>query len=310
MTKVKDFQEGQRVSEKLMVSAATNGVTNNGAPYMNLTLQDNTKSIEAKLWDVKPEIQKQIEAGKVYEFDLEIQKYKNNLQAKVLRLIPVPQSEVNAEDFTFRSPVSQEELKNEIQKALNKIENPIILKIVNTTLNRYQNEFYQYPAASKIHHNFIGGLATHTVGMLKIADAMCNLYPEINRDYLFGGVILHDIGKIVEFSSPVLTEYTVEGKLIGHISIIDGMLSEITKELSVQETEESKLLRHMVLSHHGAYEFGSPVLPMTLEAEILSYIDNLDSKINVINKALDDVNVGEFSNKLFALDNRSFYKHK
>lgn len=310
MTKVKDFQEGQRLKEKLMISASTGGVTNSGAPYLNLTLQDNSKSIEAKLWDVKPEIQKQIESGKVYEFDLEIHRYKNNLQAKVLNIMPIPQSEINPEDYTFRSPISQEELKNEIQKALNSIENPIVLKIVNATLNKYQNEFYQYPAASKIHHNFIGGLATHTVGMLKLADSICSIYPEINRDYLFGGVILHDVGKIIEFSSPVLTEYTVEGKLLGHISIMDAILANITKELLVEDSEEAKLLRHMVLAHHGAYEFGSPVLPMTLEAEVLSYIDNLDSKINVINKALEDIGEGEFSNKLFALDNRSFYKHK
>lgn len=310
MTKVKDFQEGLRVCEKLMVSSVVSGVTNSGAPYLNLTIQDNTKAIEAKLWDVKPEIQKQIEAGKVYEFDLEIHKYKNNLQAKVLRVLPVPSSEVNPEDFSFRSPISTDELESEIQKALNSIENPIIIKIVNAALNRYHDDFYQYPAASKIHHNFIGGLATHTVGMLKLAKAVCDIYPNVNKDYLFGGVILHDIGKITELSSAMLTEYTVEGKLLGHISIMDGILSEITKELNVQDTEEAKILRHMVLSHHGQYEYGSPVLPMTLEAEVLTYIDNMDSKINVLDKALEETQVGEFSQKLFALENRCFYKHK
>ena len=308
--KVKDFYEGLHCEVKLMVSSCVNGVTNNGSPYLNLTLQDNSKSIEAKLWDVKPEIKNQIVAGKVYSFELEINNYKNNLQAKVIKVIPVPSSEVNPADFSFVSPISQEELHSEVQKALNEITNTNIVKIVSTALNKYGEDFYQYPAASKIHHNFIGGLATHTAGMLRIARAVCDIYPEVSKDYLFGGIILHDIGKITELSSPILTEYTIDGKLLGHISIMDGILSEITKELNVQDSEEAKVLRHMVLSHHGEYEYGSPVLPMTVEAEILTYIDNMDSKINVLSKALSEVKEGEFTQKLFPLDNRQFYKHK
>jgi len=307
---VKDFIEGEHVTSRLMISNILNGVTNAGAPYLTLTLQDSSKSIESKIWDVKPEITKQLEAGKVYEFNLEIIKYKNNLQAKVLKVLPVPQSEINPEDFAFKSPIEIGVLKSQIQEVLNSIQNPVILKLVNAFLNRYQNEFYQYPAASKIHHNFIGGLATHTCGMLKVAKAICDIYGEVNRDYLYAGIILHDLGKITELSSPLLTEYTIEGKLIGHISIMDGLMNEVSKELSIEDSEEVLILRHMVLSHHGQYEYGSPVLPMTLEAEILTYIDNIDSKINVISKNFEGIEEGEFTPKIFALENRMFYKHK
>ena len=159
-------------------------------------------------------------------------------------------------------------------------------------------------------HRYIGGLATHTCGMLKIGMALCDIYPSINKDYLLAGIILHDLGKIEELSSPVVTEYTTAGKLLGHISIVDARLLDVGKQLKLEDSEELMILRHMVLSHHGKYEFGSPILPETLEAEILTYIDNIHAKINIINKAFEEIKEGEFTQKIFAMDNRVFYKHK
>lgn len=307
---VKDFLEGERIETNLLISTLNRGTTNSGSPYLTLVLQDASKSIEAKLWDVKPELEKQLEVGKVYNFDLEVIKYKNNLQAKVLKVLPVPQADIKIEDFVFKSPVSKDELRNTIQEAINQINNENIAKIVSGCLNYYANDVYEYPAAAKIHHNFIGGLATHTSGMIKIALALCNIYPSLSKDYLLAGVIIHDLGKIEEYTSPVVTEYTVSGKLLGHISIMDARLLEIAKQLNLEDSEELMILRHMVLSHHGQYEFGSPVRPETLEAEILNLIDNIDARVNTIDKALSEVNEGEFTQKIFALDNRIFYKHK
>ena len=308
--KVKDFNEGDHVNVNLLISSLTKGVTNTGAPYLTLTLQDNTKAIEAKYWDIKSEIEKELQVGKVYNFDLEINLYRNNLQAKVIKVFPVSQSEINMEDFVFKSPISKDELRDNIAESVKQIKNINIARIVNYLLDHYDNALYEYPAASKIHHNFIGGLATHTSGMLKIGKALCEIYPSINKDYLLAGIILHDLGKIEEFTSPVVTEYSLSGKLIGHISIIDARLLEAGKELKLEDSEELIILRHMVLSHHGKYEYGSPVLPETLEAEILTYIDNIDSKITIIDKALSEIKEGEFTQKISAMDNRSFYKHK
>lgn len=311
MTKlVKDFNEGEHVEINLLISNLVKGTTNSGAPYLSLTIQDYSKSIEAKLWDVKPELAEQIEVGKVYNFDLEIIKYKNNLQAKVLRVLPIAQEGLNMDDFVFKSPISKEELRISIQEGINQIKNKDIARIVSSMLNYYANDVYEYPAASKIHHNFIGGLATHTSGMLKIGTALCEIYPSIDRDYLIAGIILHDLGKIEELTSPVVTEYSTAGKLLGHISIMDARLAQIGEELKLADSEELLVLRHMVLAHHGEYEYGSPVRPETLEAEILSYIDNIDAKINIIDKALAEVKEGEFTQKLFAMDNRVFFKHK
>ena len=307
---VKDFTEGERVNTQLLISQLVRGTTNSGSPYLSLVLQDSSKSIEAKLWDVKPELEKQLEVGKVYDFDVEIIKYKNNLQAKVLKVLPLPQADIDMENFVFKSPISKDNLRSSIQEGLSMINNEKIAKIVSGALNMYANDVYEYPAAAKIHHNFIGGLATHTSGMIKVAAALCSIYPSINRDYLLAGVILHDLGKIEELSSPVVTEYTKEGKLLGHISIMDARLLQIGIELGLEDSEELLILRHMVLSHHGQLEYGSPIRPETLEAEILNLIDNIDARINTIDKALADVKEGKFTQKLFSLENRVFYKHK
>ncbi|MBQ2582925.1 MAG: HD domain-containing protein, partial [Erysipelotrichaceae bacterium] len=251
---VKDFNEGERVETDLLISSLQRGTTNSGSPYLTLVLQDSSKAIDAKLWDVKPELEKQLEVGKVYDFDLEIIKYKNNLQAKVLKVLPIPQADIDMEEYVFRSPVSKDSLRAAIQEGISLIDNENVAKIVSGALNYYANDVYDYPAAAKIHHNFIGGLATHTAGMLKVAMALCNIYPSVNRDYLLAGVILHDLGKIEELSSPVVTEYTTAGKLLGHISIMDARLLQIGKDLGLEDSEELLLLRHMILSHHGQYE--------------------------------------------------------
>ena len=308
--KVKDFTAGERLETNLLIAQILKGTTNSGAPYLTLTLQDSSKQIDAKLWDVKPELEKQLEVGKVYDFELEIINYRNNLQAKVIRVLPLPQGDIDMEEFVFRSPVGKDILRQNIQEGISLIENENLAKIVSGVLNYYDGSVYEYPAASKIHHNFIGGLATHTSGMIKVAVALASVYPSINRDYLLAGVIVHDLGKIEELTSPVVPEYSAAGKLLGHISIMDARLLEIGKSLNLEDSEELLILRHMVLSHHGQQEFGSPVRPGTMEAEMLNLIDNIDARVNIIDKALADIKEGEFTQKIFALENRVFYKHK
>ena len=214
------------------------------------------------------------------------------------------------DDFVFRSPVSKEALRTAVMEGVSMINNENLAKIVSSALNFYANAVYEYPAAARIHHNFIGGLATHTAGMIKMAVSLCSIYPQVNRDYLLAGVIVHDLGKIDEFTSPVVTEYSAQGKLLGHISIMDARLLQIGQQLGLEDSEELMVLRHMVLSHHGQFEFGSPVRPETLEAEMLNLIDNIDARVNTISKALDEIKEGEFTPRIMALENRIFYKHK
>jgi 3'-5' exoribonuclease len=121
---------------------------------------------------------------------------------------------------------------------------------------------------------------------------------------------LHDLGKVIELSGPILTEYTLVGKLVGHISIMQSKVTEVANALGYGDTEQLTLIRHLILSHHGEYEFGSPVLPLIMEAEILNYIDNIDARMNMFSKAFASVEPGNFTQRLFALENRLFYKPK
>jgi 3'-5' exoribonuclease len=145
--------------------------------------------------------------------------------------------------------------------------------------------------------------------MVTHAEPLIAYYQPLNRDLVIAGILLHDLGKTIEFSSPVIAKYTVEGRLIGHISIMVSEIRETAQTLKIAE-EKSLLLQHIVLSHHGKPEFGSPIMPLTKEALLVSMVDDLDAKMNMVSKALDQVNPGEFTARVFTLDDRSFYKPK
>ena len=149
----------------------------------------------------------------------------------------------------------------------------------------------------------------HTVSMADHGVYFANYYPDIDRDILLTGILLHDMGKTIEFEGPVIFKYSVEGKLLGHISLMMSEIRRAAEGLGIK-SEVPILLEHMVLSHHGSTEFGSPILPLTKEALLLSLIDNLDSKMVLLEKCLDGVEPGGFSQKIYPLDNRMFYKPK
>ncbi len=310
MNKIKDFKEQTNVKQLLLISSSTNGITNNGSPYLNLVLQDDSGSIDGKYWDVSEKQQALVKAGNVFEVTFDIINYKNNLQAKVSKVEEVDQSTIDLRDFVKQSSVSKEDLQKGLKYYINEIKNPVINKIIVAVLKEYHEDFFEYPAATKNHHNFLGGLATHVLSMLNFAEKMVELYPILSKDLLYAGVILHDIGKLEELSGAFLTEYTTTGKLLGHISIMQAKLYKIACDLGFDDTEEVVMLRHMILTHHGKLEYGSPVLPQIIEADILSYIDNIDARIETLSKAFADTKDNEFTARLFPLENRAFYKHK
>ena len=189
------------------------------------------------------------------------------------------------------------------------MKNAIYRNITIALLEDCDRDFFAYPAASRIHHDFVGGLATHVLGMMKLGEYFATLYPMLDRDLLISGIIVHDIGKLTELSGPVITEYTLEGKLLGHISIMQAKIAQKAEQLGYSG-EEVTLLKHMVLAHHGEYEYGSPVLPMIPEAEMLHYIDNIDARMNILDKEFVKTQSGDFTQRIFAMENRSFYKAK
>ncbi len=308
--KIRDFKKGERVSVPLLVSQFTKGVTQNGAPYLSISLQDNTGEIEAKLWDVKEEQEAVVKVGMIINVDADVLLYRQNLQLRIQQVSSLDQDSFDLAEFVQSSAYDVEFLKKEMNKFTNMIEDQVLQDLVKACFDFYGDKFYQYPAATRNHHDFVGGLASHVYGMANLAVSICELYPIYNRDLLLAGVLIHDMGKIDEYTAPILSEYTALGKLVGHISIMHANLVQVARELAYEDKEQTLLLRHLLLSHHGELEYGSPVVPMLKEAEMLNFIDNMDARTNMFEKFYDDQEEGTFSPRMFALNNRNFYKAK
>jgi 3'-5' exoribonuclease len=302
------YEVGEQVDIYLLIKTVTKGIASNGKPFLTLILQDKTGEIEAKLWDASPEDEAVYVPESIVKVFGDINNYRGRTQLKIRNIRPANSSDpVRVADFLEVAPMKREEMIDKITQYIFEMKNPNIQRITRHLLKKYQNEFLEYPAATKNHHEYISGLAYHVVSMLDLAKAIANLYPSLDKDLLYAGVILHDLGKVIELSGPISTTYTVAGNLLGHISIMVNEIGKAAEHLGITG-EEVVVLQHMVLSHHGKAEWGSPKPPMVKEAEILHYIDNLDAKMNMLDRALEKVKPGEFTEKIFALDNRSFYK--
>ncbi|MFC7364412.1 MULTISPECIES: 3'-5' exoribonuclease YhaM [Bhargavaea] len=302
------YKTGERVDLFMLIKQATKGMTTTGSPFMTLILQDKTGDIEAKLWDAKEEHEKMFQPASIVRVGGDVHEYRGRNQLRIKSIRPAkPDEPIQISDLVPSAEKSKEELYEELSPYIFEITNPNIQRITRYLLKQHREAFLVYPAATKNHHDYVSGLLDHVVSMLRLGKAIAELYPTLNKDLLYAGIILHDVGKVVELSGPVGTVYTPAGNLLGHITIMVNEIAMAAKELGI-EGEEVVLLQHMVLSHHGKEEWGSPKRPMLKEAEILHYIDNIDAKMNMLNRALSKAEPGEFTERLFPLDNRQFYK--
>mgnify|MGYP003369615245 FL=1 len=310
MVKINEFEEHMKLQQPLLVKDVKNGTTSKGSPYLSLTLQDKTGTIDGKFWDVKENEQVLIQAGKILKFSFEVLLYKDKLQLRMNHVEEISEDEYNLEDFVISSDHSEVERRSLTQSLIDSIQNDVYRKLVIGMLSYVGDKFFTFPAASKIHHGWKGGLSDHSLSMAILADELCKHYPQLDRDLLVSAALIHDVGKTAELSGPVTTEYTLEGKLEGHISLANAWLSEVSEKLGVQEREETVLMHHMILSHHGKMEYGSPVAPMIIEAEALYLIDNMDARLTSLKMALDAIKPGTWTSRMFQFENRQFYKHK
>nr|WP_263328420.1 3'-5' exoribonuclease YhaM [Neobacillus sp. Marseille-Q6967] len=302
------YDVGEQVDLYLMIKSATKGTASNGKPFLTLILQDKSGEMEAKLWDANEEQEKNFAAQSIVKIVGELQNYRGKSQLKIKQIRRTGANDaVKIDDFLETAPLSKDEMISKLTQYIFEMRNPNIQRITRHLLKKHQMAFMEFPAATKNHHEFVSGLVYHVVSMLDLAKSIASLYPSLDRDLLYAGVILHDMGKVVELSGPISTVYTIEGNLLGHISIMVNEISKAAEELGISG-EEVVVLQHLVLSHHGKAEWGSPKPPLIKEAEILHYIDNIDAKMNMLDRALERVKPGEFSERIFALDNRSFYK--
>lgn len=306
---ISELIDGEHFKGQLLVGNSSKCVNNSGANYLNLELRDSSGTINGKKWDINGEDEAIFTIGNVVEIEGDVLKYKENLQIKVLSASSVPMDEVDTARFVKQPPVPKEQLIKRFNEYVESIKNEDCRKILDYLIKRLSPNLFEYPAAVSVHHDYASGLLVHTLSMADIATYLCDHYENVNRDILLTGVLLHDMGKTIEFEGPVVYKYSLTGKLLGHITIMVSEIRRAAEGLKIT-SEVPLLLEHMVLSHHGYPEFGSAVMPMTQEALMLSLIDNLDSKMVIVQKAIENVNPGEFSQKVFPLDNRVIYKPK
>lgn len=306
---IKELNEGERVTTQFLISSSNRCVNNLGSPYLNIEFKDSTGVIAGKKWEVNDNDESTFVSGNVVEATVEVLKYKEALQAKVINARLLTEDEIDITRFIQNPPIKKEILIGDFNQFVGSVKDSDCKALLDYFIKKYESKLYIYPAAASIHHEYSSGLLMHIVSMCKMGEFIASNYNNINRDLLITGIILHDIGKITELEGPVIYKYSLEGKLIGHISIMASEIKEAANKLGLK-SETPLLLEHMILAHHGQHEYGSPVLPLTSEALALHLIDNTDSKLTILNKALDETKKGEFTQKVFALDNRLFYRHK
>ncbi|WOO86649.1 HD domain-containing protein [Mollicutes bacterium LVI A0039] len=209
-------------------------------------------------------------------------------------------------DYYDHGPFNTQYLQAEIMKYVEKIADSNIKLIVEELLE--DENYFIYPAAKTIHHAYIGGVATHSLSMLNLSDSLIAAY-NLDQDLIYAGIILHDYGKVRELESLGLT-YTVEGNLLGHLMIGYELICNTMFKYDIAETEKTMLLKHMIISHHGRLDYGSPKEPMTVEAYILAHLDEMDAKVNLLQTSLKNVEAGQISGPINAFDRRRFYKTK
>ena len=308
MKMISEFTDHDRIEGQFLLGSVSKGVNTNGGSYFSVELRDASGQITAKKWDATLQDEEIFVTGNVISLIGETNRYKDALQLKILSAEVVPLDEIDVDRFVKAPPVSKNELIKKFNDYVNSIKNEDCQKLLKYMINKFDDKLYSYPAAVSIHHEYSSGLLMHSLSMADLAAFLCPIY-DCDYDILITGCLLHDMGKIIELEGPIVYKYSLEGKLLGHISIMCAEIRKAADELKIT-SEVPLLLEHMILSHHGQPEFGSSVMPLTKEALLLSLIDNLDSKMVVVNKAIADIEPGNFSNKVFPLDNRSFYKPK
>ena len=277
---------------------------------INVTAQDGEKLI------VRLPAGSTVNINKIYYFETTAIQFKEKIHLRADRFVPMNQmrlvddvKEQLMRAFYQYAPINLKDTRTKLEALLESIENPIIKAITLDIYQRYQEDFYMYPAATKFHHAYISGLAYHTLSMMDLALGFLVVYPFLNRDLIIAGVFLHDIGKIFEFDSYEGSEYTLKGRLVGHITMGASEIALAAERLGVSASEEAMLLQHIMISHHYHGNFGSPKKPNIAEALVVYFVDTMDSKITDLGEELENIKVGELTAPIGVLDKERFYKH-
>jgi 3'-5' exoribonuclease len=281
---VGDLAADQNVVSFFLVIEKEVRSTQAGKLYLRLELGDRTGSVEARMWDHFEESAASISKDDFVKIQGRVEIYRNKKQVMLDRLRKAEASEVDAEDFYAHTEANIDELWARLRELAASVQNPWLRKLLEAVLDDADiaPRMQRAPAAKTMHHAFLGGLLEHVISLCELCEVVAARYPETNRDLLLTGGILHDIGKVYELSYERSLGYTTEGQLLGHIVIAVELIGRKVSAIPGFPEELAVLVKHMILSHHGQYDFGSPKLPMFREAVMLHYLDDLDSKMGAM----------------------------
>lgn len=287
---VKDIRAGDRVSDIFLVMEKNLAISQKGKPYLNLKLRDMTGEVDGRVWERATEMNNIFQTGDIILIQSYAVSFRNVVQLSISKITVVDDPAISPADYLPSSASDSSEMFESLMNIIRTIENPHLKTLLELIFSDEEiaDSFQKAPAAKGFHHAYIGGLLEHTLSVTQLLDLVANHYQQANRDLIITGGILHDIGKIHELSFKGSMNYTDEGRLIGHIVIavelVDTKIAEITdfpKQLALE-------LRHILLSHHGTLEYGSPKRPKTIEALIVNFIDDLDAKMNAFGEFISN----------------------
>ena len=304
-----DVRENQAVDCFFLVASKNEGVTKGGNSYLTLKLLDRSGEIEGRVWERAADLARGFERNDFVRVRGQATRYQGKVQIRVQDVIRVDESKVAAEDFLPKSAFDADAMLDELQTILRAIKNPHLLALAEACFADAElMRLLKYaPGAKTIHHPYLSGLLEHTLSLLKLILKVTENYRNVDVDLLLIGGFLHDIGKVYEFSFDRAVEYTDAGQLLGHLVMEVEMVNQKIAAIADFPPELAMLVKHLLVSHHGAYEFGSPKLPQTLEAVMLHSLDDLDGKIQAIQN-LPEKEPGSKWTAFHRAYGRSFFK--
>jgi len=306
------FDEGRVFDGFFLLLSRQQRTTKANKPYLNLILGDKSGQLEGRVWDINdPRIAKDVDRGSIVKARGTVARFDERLQMKVEQLRKATTDEVDKADLLPATTYDVDELWRQLLASVESFTEPDLKRLLTTLLSDpdLAQAYREAPAARQLHHAWLGGLLEHVVSLLTLADRVAPHYPILHRDLLLTGVILHDVGKVRELSWGVGFEYTIEGTLLGHIQMGMELVEKTIDTLPNFPSRLKTLVLHMILSHHGKLEFGSPKLPMIPEALVLNFLDDLDAKMQAMagefeKCAREGKSPGELTGKVWALDQR------